>query len=100
MTPSRAARQPCSTIPRSPWDAPRRGAAPRTVRSSLASTMARSASIIVRDRSARLPRGGLLHEAEPVLHLFLFLVHLEEPQVLLDRRADALLERVALDPQV
>src|SRR2546422_627282 len=116
MRPSRAARHPCSMIPRSAWAAPRRGAAPRTVTSSEASTIARSASIIGRHparlrrcvrnlraqgpASAGLSGGRLLHETQPVLDLFLLFVHVEEPQVLLDGRPDALLEGVALDAQV
>src|SRR6266850_2186082 len=105
MIPSRAARQPCSTIPRSPWAAPRRGAAPRTVTSSLASTIARSASIIAgvpaaEGRSAGFSGRRLLHEAQPILDLLFLLVHLEQPEMLLDGRAHALLERVALDAQV
>src|SRR2546425_2896875 len=115
MRPSRAARHPCSMIPRSAWSAPRRGAAPRTVTSSEASTIARSASIMdrgpaglrrLRDpwalgpASAGFSGGRLLHETQPVLDLLLLLVHVQEPQVLLDRGADALLEGVALDAQV
>src|SRR6059036_3120993 len=92
-------------IPRSPWAAPRRGAAPPTVTSSLASTMARSASIIVRfpasgGGSAGFSGRRLLHEAQSILDLLFLLVHLEESEMLLDGGADALLEGVALDPQV
>src|SRR5437867_377720 len=116
MRPSRAARQPRSTIPRSDWASPRRGACPRTLTSSAAPTIARSASIIGRGLapggrdgraprapervSAGLSRGRLLHETQAVLDLLLFLVHVEEPQVLFDGGADALLEGVALDAQV
>src|SRR5881628_864261 len=107
MTPSRAARQPCSMIPSSDCAAPRRGGVPRTVTSSEASTIARSASIIACDPgreterpSAGLPGGRFLHEMQPVLDLLLLLVEVEEAQVLLDRGADALLEGVALEAQV
>src|SRR3989442_5347563 len=116
MRPSRAARHPCSMIPRSAWSAPRRGAAPRTVTSSQASTIARSASIIGREparlrrhlsdprargpASAGLSGGRLLHETQPVLDLLLLLVHVQEPQVLLYPGTDALLAGVALDPPV
>src|SRR5262245_5295168 len=107
MIPSRAARQPCSTISSSDWAAPRRGGVPRTVTSSEASTIARSASIIACDPgprkewpSAGLSGGRFLHEMQPVLDLLLLLVEVEEVQVLLDGGADALLEGVALEAQV
>src|SRR5881396_3027185 len=99
MRPSRAARHPCSMIPRSAWAAPRRGAAPRTVTSSEASIIGRHPARLrrrVRDlraqgpASAGLSGGRLLHETQPVLDLFLLFVHVEEPQVLLDGRPDAL----------
>src|SRR3989442_15361936 len=114
MRPSRAARHPCSMIPRSAWSAPRRGAAPRTVTSSEAPTIARSASIMDRGpaglprlrapwalgpASAGLSGGRLLHATQPVLDLLPLLVHVQEPQVLRHRRADALLEGVTLHAQ-
>src|SRR2546428_1059059 len=112
MRPSRAARQPRSRIPRSDWASPRRGACPRTVTSSAAPTIARSASIIgrgpapggrdgraprARERvSAGLSRRRLLHETQAVLDLLFFLVHFEEPQVLFYGGADSLLQSVSL----
>src|SRR4030095_16839788 len=105
MTPSLTARQPCARMPRSDWSTPRFGAPPRRVRSSAASTTDRSASIIGtgrrdRPRSAGLAGGGLLHEPQSILDLFFLLVHVEQPQVLLDRGAHPLLEGVALDAKV
>src|SRR5262245_37735194 len=102
MRPSRTATAPPRTIAGSPSAVPRRGAGPARVRSSPAPTTARSASII---RPATWPFsgarlfGGLLHEAETVLDLVLVAVHVEEPQMLLDRGPDALREGVALDAQ-
>src|SRR2546425_11450659 len=89
--------------PRSASAAPRRGTSPRTVTSSEASTIARSASIMGGERggrrraSGRLPRRRLLHETQPVLDLLFLPVHVEQSQVLLDGGADTLLESVALD---
>src|SRR5256712_844245 len=92
--------------PRSASAAPRRGASPRTVTSSEASTIARSASIMSGERggrrrgSGRLPCRRLLHETQPVLHVLFLPVHVQQSQVLLDGGTDARLERVALDTQI
>src|SRR5262245_11159485 len=98
MRPSRAATQPPGTIAGSASASPVRGAGPARVTSSAAPTTARSASIMRVVSGAALV-GRLLHEVQPRLDLVLVAVHVEQAQVLLDRRADALRERVALDTQ-